>query len=56
MPLVARDLVTCEASLSFLGFVTTPVPLPAYSTDRVLVTEWAKGHVTSNLNLLASDF
>ena len=36
-----------EESLSFLGFVTAPVVVPEYSTDRVLVTEWVRGsHLT----------
>ena len=38
-----------EASLEFLGFVTTPVVVPAYSGTRVLVTEWVKGQHLSAL-------
>ena len=38
-----------EASLEFLGFVTTPVPLPQYSTTRVLVTECIAGQHLSKL-------
>ena len=32
-----------EESLSFLGFVATPDPVPEYSTKKVLVTEWVNG-------------
>ena len=39
----ARNARRFEASLDFLGFVTTPKQVPAYSTDKVLVTEWVQG-------------
>ena len=32
-----------EESLGFLGFVTTPVVVPEYSSKKVLVTEWVQG-------------
>jgi len=39
----ARNAVRFEESLDFLGFVTTPVVVPKYSTKKILVTEWVKG-------------
>mmetsp|Transcript_6303 Transcript_6303/g.9280 ORF Transcript_6303/g.9280 Transcript_6303/m.9280 type:complete len:573 (+) Transcript_6303:93-1811(+) len=41
-----------EQSLSFLGFVKTPIVVEKYSTDRVLVTEWVKGN---HLSLLSKE-
>ena len=38
-----------EASLEFLGFVRTPEVLDAYTTRRVLVTEWVAGDHLSKL-------
>ena len=39
----AENALAFEASLDFLGFVTTPKPVPQYSTTKVLVTEWVQG-------------
>ena len=39
----AENALAFEASLEFLGFVTTPKPVPQYSTTKVLVTEWVQG-------------
>ena len=38
-----------EASLEFLGFVSTPIAVPEYSSERVLVTEWVRGNHLSAL-------
>eukprot|EP00308_Calcidiscus_leptoporus_P011741 CAMPEP_0119354846 /NCGR_PEP_ID=MMETSP1334-20130426/3823_1 /TAXON_ID=127549 /ORGANISM="Calcidiscus leptoporus, Strain RCC1130" /LENGTH=770 /DNA_ID=CAMNT_0007368533 /DNA_START=44 /DNA_END=2356 /DNA_ORIENTATION=- len=45
----AENAKIFEASLDFLGFVTTPVVLPKLSTTKVLVTEWVRGEHLSNL-------
>jgi predicted unusual protein kinase regulating ubiquinone biosynthesis (AarF/ABC1/UbiB family) len=47
--LEATNGVQFEASLEFLGFVTTPVVVPEYCTNRVLVTEWVQGNHLSKL-------
>ena len=45
----ATNAKNFEASLEFLGFVSTPVAVPEYSSDRVLVTEWVRGNHLSAL-------
>lgn len=46
----AESGVRFEESLSFLGFVKTPKVVEKYSSERVLVTEFVKGHHLSRLN------
>mmetsp|Transcript_24336 Transcript_24336/g.57277 ORF Transcript_24336/g.57277 Transcript_24336/m.57277 type:complete len:819 (-) Transcript_24336:395-2851(-) len=46
----AESGVKFEESLSFLGFVKTPKVVKKYSSERVLVTEFVKGHHLSNLS------
>ena len=45
----ALNAVRFEESLEFLGFVTTPVVVPQYTSQRVLVTEWVQGQHLSAL-------
>lgn len=45
----AASGVRFEESLSFLGFVKTPKVVEKYSSQRVLVTEFVKGHHLSKL-------
>ena len=46
----AESGVKFEESLSFLGFVKTPTVVAKYSSERVLVTEFVKGHHLSKLS------
>lgn len=48
----AQSSVEFEKSLNFLGFVTAPKVVYKYSSERVLVTEFVKGH---HLNKLSKD-
>ena len=48
----AENARAFETSLDFLGFVTTPKPVPQYSTKKVLLTEWVQG---AHLSALPSE-